>query len=193
MPVPKARFRHVGVAAFDPDALGVFYTRWFGMVAADAGSGISDNARVVFMTGDPLEHHQIAFANLRQPGSPGMQQISFVYESLEDLKSLAMAFVAAGVPILQQKDHGNTRSVYVSDPEGNRIECYTPTPWHVRQPIWWTMDLISESVGLIRARTEEKARPSPGFMTREDWMADIARRIEQARQTAPWPLPVGGA
>ncbi len=77
MTLPKAHFRHVGVAAFDPDELGRFYTRWFGMVVSDTGHGTADNARVVFMTGDPLEHHQIAFANLRQPGSPGMQQISF--------------------------------------------------------------------------------------------------------------------
>lgn len=189
MPIPKCHFRHIGVGAFDPDALGAFYTRWFGMIVSDTGSGVADNARVVFMTGDPQEHHQIAFANLRQPGSPGMQQISFVYDSLEDLKALALAFAAEGVPILQQKDHGNTWSVYVGDPEGNRIECYTPTPWYVKQPTWWPIDLLAEPVEEIRSRTEAKARSAPGFMTREAWMADVARRIDQARQAAPWPLP----
>ena len=108
MTIPKASFRHIGVGAFDPDELGKFYTRWFGFVVSDTGSGVSDNARVVFMTGDPLEHHQIAFANIRKPGSPGMQQISFVYESLVELKQLSLEFHAAGVPILQKKDHGNT-------------------------------------------------------------------------------------
>lgn len=182
MPLVKANFRHVGVPAFDPDALSIFYTRWFAMVVSDTGSGVSDRARVVFMTGDPLEHHQIAFANIRQPGSPGMQQLSFVYESLTDLKQLALEFSAAGVPILQQKDHGNTWSIYVGDPEGNRIECYTPTPWYVPQPTWWPLDLLTESVEEIEQRTAEKARATPGFITRQAWMAQIQARIDAARQ-----------
>lgn len=181
MPLPKANFRHVGVPAFDPDVLGEFYTRWFAMVVSDAGSGIADNARVVFMTADPLEHHQIAFANLRQKGSHGMQQLSFVYESLDDLKQLAIDFAAAGVPILQQKNHGNTWSVYVGDPEGNRIECYTPTPWYVPQPTWWPMDLLTESVETIEQRTRETAQSTPGFMTRQEWMAQTQARIDAAR------------
>ena len=189
MPIPTSHFRHIGVGAFDPDALGRFYTRWFGLVVSDTGSGIADNARVVFMTGDPLEHHQIAFANLRKPGSPGMQQISVVYGSLADLQAVTRAFAVEGVPILQQKDHGNSWSVYVSDPEGNRVECYTPTPWYVPQPTWWPLDLLIESLEDIHARTEAKARSTPGFMTRAAWMAQVARRIEQARQDAPWPLP----
>lgn len=184
MPLPQAHFRHVGVPAFDPDALGAFYTRWFAMVVSDTGSGIADNARVVFMTADPREHHQIAFANLRQQGSPGMQQLSFVYDSLAELKEVAMAFAAAGVPILQQKDHGNTWSVYVGDPEGNRIECYTPTPWYVPQPTWWPLDLLTESVEAVEQRTREKALATPGVTSREDWMASIRSRVEAARQAA---------
>lgn len=182
MTTPKAQFRHIGVGAFDPDELGKFYTRWFAFVVSDIGIGKADGARVVFMTGDPLEHHQIAFANIRKPGSPGMQQISFVYETLEELKALAMAFAAAGVPILQQKDHGNTWSVYVEDPEGNRIECYTPSPWYVHQPTWWPLDLLTESVETIFERTRDKAMASPGFMTREEWMAQTQTRIDAARK-----------
>lgn len=181
MPTPKANFRHVGVGAFDPDELGKFYTRWFAMVVSDTGSAVADNARVVFMTGDPREHHQIAFANLRKPGSPGMQQISFVYDTLEELKELALQFAAAGVPILQQKDHGNTWSVYIEDPEGNRVECYTPSPWYVKQPTWMPLDLLTESVQTIRARTEAAARARPEFQTREVWMAEIQARIDAAR------------
>jgi len=185
MPIlPKARFRHVGVLAFDPDRLAEFYSRWFAMVVSDTGSGIADGARVVFMTGDPEEHHQIAFANLRKPGSPGMNQISFVYESLAELKALTVAFSNAGVPILQQKDHGNTWSVYVEDPEGNRIECYTPSPWYVRQPTWWALDLVNESVELVFERTQAKARAQEGYMSREAWMTGIQARIDAQRDAS---------
>ena len=165
MTLPKANFRHVGVGAFDPDELAKFYTRWFAMVVSDTGSGIADNARVVFMTGDPQEHHQIAF----------------VYDSLEDLKELALQFAKAGVPILQQKDHGNTWSIYIEDPEGNRVECYTPSPWYVKQPTWMPLDLLTESVELIRSRTEAAAKARPECQTREAWMAGIQARIDAAR------------
>lgn len=179
--LPKAEFRHVGVPAFDPDALSAFYTRWFAMVVSDTGAGVSDQARVVFMTGDPHEHHQIAFANLRKPDQPGMQQLSFVMASLEDLQRLARAMHAAGVPILQQKNHGNTWSIYVADPEGNRIECYTPTPWYVPQPTWWPLDLVGQSAEEIRHFTDTQARATPGAIPRAQWMAQIQARIDAAR------------
>lgn len=181
MTLPKARFRHVGVPAFDPDALSAFYTRWFAMVISDTGAGVSDQARVVFMTGDPEEHHQIAFANLRQPGQPGMQQLSFVFDSLEDLQALARGFAAEQVPILQHKNHGNTWSIYVADPEGNRVECYTPTPWYVPQPTWWPLDLVNDSAETIRQRTDEQARATPGAVPRAEWMARMQARIDAAR------------
>jgi catechol 2,3-dioxygenase len=170
------QLRHMGVYAFDPDLVAAFYARWFGMVISDSGTG-STGHRVIFMTADPREHHQIAFANMRKPEWPGMNQISFLIEDLSELKRLAIAFHEAGVPILQQKDHGNTWSVYVSDPEGNRIEIYTPSDWYVSQPTWWPLDLLTESVETIRARTEASARAEPSFMTRESWMAQIQTRI----------------
>ena len=178
MALPQGQFRHIGVPAFDPDLLGAFYSRWFGFVVSDIGLGRADGARVVFTTGDPEEHHQIAFANLRRDGHPGMQQISFVYDSLEDLKLMALEFHKAGVPILQQKDHGNTWSIYVGDPEGNRIECYAPSPWYVPQPTWWELDLINESVEEIRQRTEEKAKAQEGFCLREEWQARIRAGVK---------------
>ena len=81
----------------------------------------------------------------------------------------------------------------MSDPEGNRIECYTPTPWHVQQPTWWPLDLLTERMEDIRARTETLAKSAPGFMLREDWKAHMTQRIAQARQRASWPLPLGAA
>lgn len=182
MVVPVASFKHVGVPAFDPDKLAEFYTRWFGMVITDIGFGVGDGARVVFMSADPAEHHQIAFSNQRQPGSPGMQQLSFVFETLEELQHLAKAFDRENVPILQQKDHGNTWSIYVADPEGNRVECYTPSPWYVPQPVWWPLDLVNETVEEIFERTRQKVEATPGHTTRAEWMEKIRQQVEAARQ-----------
>lgn len=181
--LPKAHFRHLGIFAFDPVALSKFYSRWFALVVSDHGIG-STGHEVIFMTADPQEHHQLAIANGRQPEWPGMNQISFVYDSLADLKQLAADFAQAGVPILQQKDHGNTWSIYVQDPEGNRIECYTPTPWYVSQPIWWPLDLLTESEETIFERTKATAMAHPSFSSRADWQARIQARIDAQRQLA---------
>ncbi|QXZ10563.1 VOC family protein [Comamonas sp. Y33R10-2] len=179
--LPKGHFRHIGIFAFEPSTLIQFYSRWFGLVVSDHGIG-STGHEVAFMTADPEEHHQLAIANGRKPEWPGMNQISFVYEDLETLKGLAEDFHKEGVKILQQKDHGNTWSIYVEDPEGNRIECYTPTPWYVSQPIWWPLDLVNEDVQTIRARTEQSAKVSKGFKMRSEWQAEIQARIDAQRQ-----------
>ena len=123
--LPHSKLRHLGVFAFNPAELSKFYQRWFSLVVSDHGIG-STGHEVIFMTGDAQEHHQIAFANGRQPEWPGMNQISFLVDSLDELKRLAIAFKEAGVTILQQKDHGNTWSLYVEDPEGNRINLTEP-------------------------------------------------------------------
>lgn len=181
MKLPKLQYRHTGVYAFDVDTLVAFYQRWFGLVVSDRGrAGNGDD--VAFMTADPEEHHQVVFANLRQKDWPGQNQISFLIESLAELKRLAIAMHAEGVRFLQQKDHGNSWSLYVSDPEGNRIEIYTPTPWHVSQPIWWPLDLLTESEEHIFARTEVAARAEASFMTRPAWMAQMRARIDAARE-----------
>ncbi|MBP0623098.1 VOC family protein [Cupriavidus consociatus] len=178
--LPKTHFRHTGIFAFDPDLLARFYSRWFGLVVSDLGTAKAGH-HVIFMTGDPEEHHQIVFASGRKPEWPGANQLSFTVESLSDLKRLAIAFHEAGVSILQQKDHGNTWSLYVADPEGNRIEVYTPTEWYVSQPTWWELDLVTESEEAIRARTQASVQAQPGYMTREEWMAHIQARIEAQR------------
>ncbi|RDK05814.1 VOC family protein [Cupriavidus lacunae] len=181
--LPKTHFRHTGIYAFDPDLVARFYSRWFGLVVSDVGISKAGH-QVIFMTGDPEEHHQIVFASGRKPEWPGANQLSFTVENLSDLKRLAIAFHEAGVPILQQKDHGNTWSVYVADPEGNRIEVYTPTGWYVSQPTWWELDLLSESEEAIRDRTQASVQAQPGFMTREEWMGHIQARIEAQRAAA---------
>ncbi len=179
-PLPNLQFCHTGVYTFDPDKVAAFYARWFGLVITDEGTG-STGHRVIFMSADPQEHHQLVFANGRQPEWPGTNQLSFRLDSLEDLKRMAVALHAAQVPFLQQKDHGNTWSLYVADPEGNRIELYTPTPWHVGQPTWWPVDFVKDSVDTIRERTRRAAEAAPGFMPREQWMAHMRTRIDAQR------------
>ena len=64
-------------------------------------------------------------------------------------------------------------------PEGNRIELYTPTPWHVEQPFGKLFDL-NDSVEAIHQQTLEMIRDDPTFCPREQWASRLADKINNA-------------
>ena len=53
--------------------------------------------------------------------------------------------------------HGHAWSIYFRDPEGNRIEVYTDTPWYVHQPVREEMDFGLPEDEIFR-RSEALAR-----------------------------------
>jgi hypothetical protein len=72
--------------------------------------------------------------------------------------------------------HGQAWSVYFRDPEGNRLEVYTDTPWYVHQPLREVMDFDLPEAEVLR-RTEALCRTLPGFMTAEEWRRKTALQI----------------
>jgi len=97
----------------------------------------------------------------RAEGSPTtINQLSFRVGSLEDLRRFYAVLVAEGAKEIVPRDHGNAWSIYFSDPEDNRIELYTPSPWYVKQPRGERLDL-SEPAEVIRAKTEALIRADP--------------------------------
>jgi hypothetical protein len=75
--------------------------------------------------------------------------------------------------------HGNALSAYFLDPEKNRIEFYLHTPWHVPQPHRIAVDLSLPDARLW-ATVEQDVRATPGFRPREEWIAEMERKIAQA-------------
>ena len=63
---------------------------------------------------------------------------------------------------LNPMTHGNAWSIYFSDPEGNGIEVFCDTPWHVRQPQGRSWDM-SKSNEEVAAETHEAFAGEPGF------------------------------
>ena len=95
------------------------------------------------------------------------QQISFLLESLDELREMRDQLVAAGVDINRYACHGNAWSIYFSDPEGNYLELYVHTPWYVPQPYGDDFDL-DESNDEIMRKTEALCRNNAGFMMETD-------------------------
>ena len=70
-------------------------------------------------------------------------------------------------------------SVYFRDPEDNRIEVFTQTPWHATQPCRFDVDYDQPDAALKKA-TLGAAKTLAGFTTTEDWQEAFNRRFADA-------------
>jgi catechol-2,3-dioxygenase len=53
--------------------------------------------------------------------------------------------------------HGNAWSVYLNDPEGNYLEFFVDTDWHVQQPFYIPLELDKKTDGEIAGRRTAEA------------------------------------
>lgn len=173
----RARLAHVGVYAHDLKKLQNFYSNVLGLVVTDHGTARS-GMTLTFMSGNPGAHHQLVLIDGRPETiefNP-IQQISFMVDSLSDLKEVHSRAVAEGTTEMRVVTHGNAWSCYFKDPEGNTVEAYLDTPWHVPQPHGVPFD-IAAPVAEIEAWTEKHCRETPGFMPIKDYQAQMAKRL----------------
>lgn len=177
---PKPQLTHVGMFVRDIEKMAAFYTDVMGLTVSDRGD-IPGDRKIVFMTNDPEEHHQFVLVSGR-PDDDSMvaaQQVSFLVGTLDDVRTMHDRVKAAGMEITQQTCHGNALSVYFKDPDGNRIEVYTHTPWHIPQPHAVPIDL-SQSNEEILAWTEAHCREDVGFMPADTRAKLMAEKIDAA-------------
>ncbi len=177
---PGLSFAHVGIYVTDIERMEDFYTRLLEFTVTDRGELDTPNGRVnlVFLSRDPDEHHQIVLASGR-PANIGfnvINQISLKADSLATLREMHRRLVAYDADDIQPATHGNAVSVYVRDPEGNRLELYLDLPWYVNQPFRVPVDLSLDDEALMK-HLEEHARSLPGFKPRSEWRAEMAQRM----------------
>jgi catechol-2,3-dioxygenase len=166
---PKLSFSHVGVFVTDLEKMVDFYTRVIGLVVSDRDL-MKDGREIAFMTLDPREHHQVVFAT----GRPAdlaynmIQQLSFRAESLAALREMYVVLKREPIVELGPISHGNAISAYFRDPEGNRLEVFIDTKWHVPQPCAEPLDLM-KSDDEITALVDRQIAKLPGVSLRTDW------------------------
>lgn len=112
-----------------------FYMNTLGFDIADRGPLAENAPEIVFLSNDPDEHHQIAMVAMRKDDAPPntLNHLAFRIENFADIRSLNAKLVEQAVKVLPLS-HGNTLSLYFNDPEGNGLEVFWDTPWHVAQP-----------------------------------------------------------
>ena len=175
-------FTHAGIYVTDMNRMVDFYTRAVGFAVADRGPRLQGAGEITFMTRDPREHHQLVLATGRPANLSFnmVNQLSFLVDGLATLKALYRDLKREpGVEDLGPVSHGNALSAYFLDPEKNRIEFYMHTPWHVPQPHRIAVDLSLPDAQLWAA-VEQDVRATPGFKPREEWIAEMERRVAQA-------------
>lgn len=179
---PSVALHHAGIWVTDFDRMVELYRGIFGFHVSDQGR-YPDGNRVVFMTLDPNAHHTFVIGEGRAKDSPStVNQLSFRTDSLASVRHYWEAVTRAPVERWVTVTHGNAWSVYFWDPEGNRIEIFADTPWHVPQPCRAAIDFAkqtdAEIVEFTRAMVQERAGFEPfaawrketaKAMGREDW------------------------
>jgi catechol 2,3-dioxygenase len=168
-------FSHMGFYVRDLEQMARFYKEVFCFTETDRGDlGV---VKLVFLSRDPSEHHQIVLASGR-PADLNFSVINQLSFRVPDLKTLRLVLARAKADgtasDIQSVTHGNAISIYLRDPEGNRIEIFMDTPWYCEQPLREPIEL-NQSDEAILARAEMLARGRPNFQPRAQWQASMAR------------------
>ena len=129
-----ARLNHAVLYVRDAERAADFYGRVFGFEVVSTEFG----GRAVFMRASGTDnHHDLGLFSVgeqaqRAPrGSVGLYHLAWEVPTIEDLAHAAEALSAAGA-LGGASDHGVSKSLYGSDPDGNEFEIM----WRVPREAW---------------------------------------------------------
>lgn len=183
MSAPSFRLRlgHATIAARDLDVMVAFYTEVLGFVVTNRGEPVPGMGEMVFISQTPDEHHQIVLVHMPDPAPRSFvlaDHLAFHVDSLDQLRELSARLSDAGNSSAIPINHGNAWSVYFTDPEGNGLECYLDTPFHVAQPFGDGLDL-SKSDADIAEETRLRLESEPEFQPFQQWRQSLTARLAQ--------------
>ena len=172
----KIQWSHCVLRVRDLEGMVAFYSDMLGFSVSDRGPLGPDGPEIVFMSGSSSDHHQIAFAAVRGPeDGSSLEHNAFRVGSLAEVKEMFERVSADDrVKGIAPLSHGNAISVYFSDPEGNGIEVFCDTPWHVQQPQVRAWD-PSKSDDEVLAAVEADFRDENEFMPMDQYRAERAK------------------
>jgi catechol 2,3-dioxygenase len=175
-PTPPVHFSHVGIFVTDIARMERFYKEFLGFLVSDSGN--LGTVRMVFLSRNPYDHHQIVLVEGRPPEAKFsvINQISLRVESLDALRHFRANAPTHGATNVHAVTHGNAISVYFWDPEGNRVEVFIDTPWYVQQPLREPIDLSLPDQEVWRW-AEAHARKLPGFQPVAEWRQKFEERV----------------
>jgi catechol 2,3-dioxygenase len=176
----QLRLAHATLAVRDLDRMVAFYSEVLGFHITNRGEPVPGMGDMVFMSQTPDEHHQLVLVHTSEPAPRAFMMadhLAFRTGSLDNLRSLSQRLVDDGNTSAIPISHGNAWSVYFTDPEGNGLECFLDTPFHVAQPYADGLDLSASDEDILAA-TRAKIETLPEFRPFDQWRSDMAARLE---------------
>lgn len=174
----RLRFAHTTRLVRDLEPMLAFYCDVLGFQVTNRG--MAGDAELAFVSQDPNEHHQIVFIQGIEATDPQfmfVDHLAFRTGSIDDLRAIQADLERAGVEGVAQVSHGNAWSLYFTDPEGNGLECFVDSPFHVAQPYLEGLDL-SQSDDEIEAATRADIEGKPEFKPMEQWRAEFTAVLD---------------
>ena len=184
----QLRWSHAFVHVQNMAVMLDFYINVLGFEVTDQGD--AGGRPVAFLSQVETDHHQLAFLErARSAQAPPLEaagnrvaHFAFRAASLEEVRALHGRLQADDrVDDVNAVTHGNAWSVYFADPEGNGIEVFCDSPWHVSQPQGGPWDPL-ESPENIHATTRDAYADSDGFGPIEDYYRQRAAHLEAREQ-----------
>ena len=174
-PIPAIALSHFELYVSDVDCMAEFYTGFLGFVITDRGAG---STGMVFLSRSPHEHHQLVLnpRPLDSSRESPVDHIAFRVDSLQQLRRFH-ASLGTSRAELHTVSHGTTWSIYFRDPEGNRLELFTDTPWHVNQPCRFEIDFALPNAALIEF-TRQQIKDLPGYREVSAWRRQHVEAIQ---------------
>ena len=176
-PRPRLRLSHATVSVRDLDRMLVFYCEVLGFRVTNRDTA-PDGSEMAFLSQDPSEHHQVLLVG--GPVGPHefvmVDHLAFRTGSLDDLRAIGASLEAAGIDGVIPISHGNAWSLYFTDPEGNGMECFVDSPFHVAQPYASGLDLAASNAE-IETETRTAISGLPEFQPLDAWQASFAAQL----------------
>ena len=172
----QLQWSHCVLKVRDLDAMISFYCDTLGFRVADSGTiNLGTETALAFLSGSSSDHHQLALTEGRGPeDATSLEHNAFRAESIADVRTMLDRVTADDrVSFVMPLTHGNAVSVYFADPEGNGVEVFCDTAWHVPQPQAepWDPALSDDEV---LASVEANFSGRPGVMPMEQYRAQQA-------------------
>jgi catechol 2,3-dioxygenase len=122
--IQARKLGHIVLKVRDAGKSRDFYTRALGLKVAH-----EDLERGAVFLSFGREHHELALFQLatgQAPDAtqPGLHHMAWQLGSFEELQAAYRELKAMGMPIESTIEHNVSRSIYLQDPDGNRVELY---------------------------------------------------------------------
>ena len=134
--IKPSRLGHIVIRVRDLKRSEEFYSQVLGLEVKGRGGDT-----MVFFRSNKDVDHDLAIAKLGEdapgpePTRVGLYHIAYELGSIDELKDAYRVVVDKGVRIAGFGDHGDTKGLYILDPDGIEIELYAVAPDYEGTPL----------------------------------------------------------